>query len=75
MDNTMDPQGSGMPAGQPPPQGQDPGEDNEGMLMKLIEATKQGQGGGAAKGGEPSKGGEISPSEGVGVTDQMPQQM
>lgn len=67
MDNTMDLQGSGMPAGQAQPQ--DPGEDNEGMLMKLIEASKQGGGGSASKQGSPSKAGETSPA-GTGVTDQ-----
>lgn len=72
MDNTMDPQGSGMPAGQP--QLQDPGEDKEGMLMKLIEASKQGGGGGASKEGSPSKAGEAQPST-PGISDQAPQQM
>ena len=74
MDNTMGPQGAGIPAGQPQPQGQDPGEDNEGMLMKLIEASKQG-GQGASKQGEPSKGGEQPPSASDSSSDQAPQQM
>lgn len=73
MDNTMDPQGSGMPAGQPQPQGQDPGEDKEGMLMKLIEAAKQG-GQGAPKQGEPVKGGETSPPDSAAM-DPASQQM